>query len=356
MNHSSSSADSSFFTRPLEARHNPAGPKSTSQGNRPLAGLARKWRENDLFISIVLKSFRALQRIGINVTPNHFYWPIPDIAELERREWPAHISTPGFDFNFDRQLDLLRTIAAQYGPEWNFPDQSTNGSGSYHHNNGFFEIVDAEIAYSLVRKFKPARIIEIGAGFSTRVLAAALQANLREGVTGELVSIDPTPDRVPRNTLANEVTVIPQRVQDVDLANFASLAANDMLFIDSSHVVATGNDVVREYLEILPSLRPGVLVHVHDIFLPSDYPRSAVLQNMCFWSEQYLLQAFLSFNSCFEVLWSSSGMQAYHREALDAAFPNWKSSYKKFSRTERRWVPSLDGQRIWPSSFWFRRV
>jgi predicted O-methyltransferase YrrM len=314
-------------------------------------------RESELLTSLVLGSFRALQRVGINVTPNHFYWPIPDIAELERREWPARMPTVAFDFHFDRQLERLRTMAAEYGPEWSFPEQSTNGSGAYHYNNGFFETVDAEIAYSFVRKFKPARIIEIGAGFSTRVLAAALQANLeRDSNGGELVSIDPMPERLPQDGFSDVVTVIPQRIQDVDLATFQSLRKNDILFIDSSHVVATGSDVVREYLDILPTLHSGVLVHLHDIFLPSDYPREAVLRNMCFWSEQYLLQAFLSFNSSFEVLWASSAMQVFHREALDAAFPRWKNSYKRLPKAQRRWVPTMDRQRVWPSSFWIRRV
>jgi hypothetical protein len=331
-----------------------------SQGKlskRPLAGLARKLRESELFTSFMLGSFRALQRIGINVTPNHFYWPIPDIAELERREWPARMPMAPFDFQLERQLAMLRRIAADYGPEWSFADQPKNGSGGYHYNNGFFEMVDAEIAYAFVRQYKPARVIEIGTGFSTRVLAAALQANLqRHEAEGELVSIDPMPERLPQNGFSNQVTVVPCRVQDLDLAIFQSLGRNDILFIDSSHVVATGSDVVREYLEILPSLKPGVLVHVHDIFLPSDYPREAVLRNMCFWSEQYLLQAFLSFNSSFEVLWASSAMQAFHPEALEAAFPRWKTSYQELPSGQRRWVPTQDQQRVWPSSFWMRRV
>ena len=88
------------------------------------------------------------------------------------------------------------------------------------------------------------------------------------------------------------------------------------MFLDSSHVVSVGSDVVREYLEILPRLQPGVIVHVHDIFLPSDYPRDSVLSNFCFWSEQYLLQAFLTFNPHFEVLWASSAMQHYYPEVL----------------------------------------
>ena len=359
MNHLSSTSENPVSAQAVWPR--PASvevePKRNGSHNKPLAGLARKLRENQLIASLMLGSFRALQRIGINITPNHFYWPIPDIADLETREWPARMPAGTIDFHIESQLELLRKITAAYAGEWNFPDHAENGSGGYHYNNGFFEMVDAEMAYSLVRLFKPARIIEIGAGFSTRVLAASLQANLKKDkVAGELISIDPMPERLPQNGFSDFVTVLPQRVQDVDLGIFQSLGENDILFIDSSHVVATGSDVVREYLEILPTLRPGVLVHVHDIFLPSDYPREAVLRNMCFWSEQYMLQAFLTFNDSFEIVWGSSAMQSFRRDALDSAFPRWKESYQRIPRSQRRWVPSLDKQRIWPSSFWLRRV
>jgi hypothetical protein len=360
MNQVSSSSNTPFSAQGVWPRHPYAAVQPQQNGSRrtkPLAGLARKLRENEVLASLMVGVFRALQSIGINITPNHFYWPIPDVAELERREWPVRMPSAGFDFRLDFQLDLLRRIAAEYGTEWSFPEQVEDGCGAYHYNNGFFETVDAEVAYSLVRLFKPARIIEIGTGFSTRVLAAALQANSEEGrAAGELISIDPMPERLPQDGFSNFVTVLPRRVQDVDLGLFQSLGQNDILFIDSSHVVATGSDVVREYLEILPTLRSGVLVHMHDIFLPSDYPREAVLRNMCFWSEQYMLQAFLSFNHKFEIIWGSSVMQSFHRDALDSVFPRWRESYKRIPRSQRRWVPSQDKQRIWPSSFWIRRV
>jgi Methyltransferase domain len=360
MGHISSSPQKSFSAQGVwsdRANSELQTEPSRVRTNKPLAGLLRRLRENETVASLMTGSFRILQRIGINVTPNHFYWPIPDVAELEKREWPAQMPSETFDLCLDRQVNLLHKLADEYGNEWVFPDESGKGPGKYHYNNGFFESVDAEIAYSLVRLFKPAKIIEIGTGFSTRVLAAALKTNLeRDRAAGELVSIDPMPERLPQNGFSTLVRVLPCRVQDVDLGIFQSLGENDILFIDSSHVVATGSDVVREYLEILPSLRSGVLVHVHDIFLPSDYPREAVLRNLCFWSEQYMLQAFLSFNFSFEVVWASSAMQSFHQRELDAVFPRWKTSYQAFARSQRRWVPSRDKERTWPSSFWIRRV
>jgi hypothetical protein len=188
-------------------------------------------------------------------------------------------------------------------------------------------------------------------------MAAALRANMeKDGVVGELISIDPNPERVPSNGLGDLVTVIAKAVQYFETRLFATLQADDILFIDSSHVVGVGSDVTRLYLQILPALPPGVLVHVHDIFLPYDYPRDAVLRNLWFWSEQYLLQAFLSFNTEFEVLWSASAIQSEHPEVLELCFPHWKHSYRELPETKRRFIPTRDHDHIWPSSFWMRRV
>jgi len=208
-----------------------------------------------------------------------------------------------------------------------------------------------------VRHFKPSRIIEVGGGFSTRVLAEALHANLAlDEVQGALTTIDPA-GLDPSTTVLRDgrTELIQQPVQELDTKLFSSLAEGDILFLDSSHVVSVGSDVVYEYLEILPRLRKGVLIHAHDIFFPFDYP-PALVDNLSFWNEQYLLLAFLSFNPCFEVLWSSSGMQTFHSDALAEIFPRWKDSYRNLPKGSRRFVPSLDGERVWPSSFWMRRI
>jgi Methyltransferase domain len=171
-----------------------------------------------------------------------------------------------------------------------------------------------------------------------------------------LVSIDPHPEHVRSDVLGDLVTVIANPIQQVEASLFAGLEAGDILFIDSSHMVGVGSDVTRVYLEILPALPPGVLVHVHDIFLPYDYPRDAVLRNMWFWSEQYLLQAFLSFNTEFEVIWSASAIQCQYADLLESYFPRWKYSYRDVPEAKRRFIPTRDHDHIWPSSFWMRRV
>lgn len=322
---------------------------------RMITSAARRLKNNSLLFPAAVRGFRALQRLGINVTPNHFYWPVPDVAELEQREWPIYAAPPGCNFKMRDQVELLKHFGSRYVPELDWTSEAI--SDAYHYHNGYFECGDAEVAYCMVRDWKPRRIIEIGSGYSTRVMAQALRANLeQDGVAGELISVDPYPERLPKNGLGELVTVVPERVQHLDLGLFDILGADDILFIDSSHVVAVGSDVVREYLQILPRLKPGVLVHVHDIFLPSDYPRSAVLENLWFWSEQYLLQAFLAFNPEFEVLWAASAMQLSHAQLLDRSFPNWPDSYTHMPAGQRRFVPTVDGGRVWPSSFWMRRV
>jgi hypothetical protein len=147
-----------------------------------------------------------------------------------------------------------------------------------------------------------------------------------------------------------------QRVQDVPFEVFTGLERGDILFIDSSHVVAMDSDVVHEYLRILPKLKPGVVIHVHDIFLPADYPKKFVMTNLCFWAEQYLLEAFLSYNQAFQVLWASSAMQMLRAAELERFFPAWKGSYLRMPEFMRIFTPTLDGTNVWPCSFWMEKV
>lgn len=326
-----------------------------SLAKRLVVAGARRLHEVSFAFPALVKAFRGLQRFGINVTPNHFYWPVPDVSELEKREWPIYAVPAHCKYDLNKQIEFGRELVSQYGAECCF--STIPSENAYHYNNGYFETVDAEVAYCMVRHYKPTRVVEIGTGYSTRVIAAALEKNLeRDGLEGRLISVDPNPERFAQDGWKHLVEQIPVAVQDLQLEFFDTLESGDVLFIDSSHVVAVGSDVVREYLQILPRLRPGVLVHIHDIFLPSDYPRNAVLENLWFWSEQYLLQAFLSFNSAFEVLWASSAMQIHCPWVLEECFPNWQHSYRLMPKSRRRFVPTLDQDRVWPSSFWMQRL
>jgi predicted O-methyltransferase YrrM len=249
----------------------------------------------------------------------------------------------GVDLHLERQREFLDGVIARFANECEFPDAPTELSSQYHYNNGLFEAVDAEIAYSMVRWLRPRCIVEIGSGYSTRVMASALVRNFEKYANDcHFVSIEPNPDAVLSRGFTGLTRVVPKRVQDAELDIPSMLNAGDILFIDSSHVVAVGSDVVYEFLEVLPRLRSGVVVHVHDIFLPADYPRDTVLDGLCFWSEQYLLQAFLSFNRDYEVLWSSSAMQSAYPAELARVFPRWEGSYERMPEAKRQFIPTLD--------------
>jgi hypothetical protein len=147
--------------------------------------------------------------------------------------------------------------------------------------------------------------------------------------------IDPYPSNALRKGFPGLRSLIEEKIEDIDLEFFSQLDSGDVLFIDSSHTVKIGHDVNYLFLEVLPRLRPGVIVHVHDIFLPFEYRRDWVLDEFRFWTEQYILQAFLTFNSEFEVLLSNSYLNHYHQQELKAAFPDLS-----------RWIGG---------SFWMRR-
>ena len=171
----------------------------------------------------------------------------------------------------------------------------------------------------MVRHFQPRLIIEVGGGFSSLIVGEAAAKNN----SSALICIEPFPQEFLRRRFPGLHSLIEKRVEDVDLDFFSQLGPGDILFIDSSHTVKIGGDVNYLFLEVLPRLKPGVIVHVHDIFLPFDYRRDWVMEEFRFWTEQYLLQAFLTFNSEFEVLMANSYLSHSHKEDLKTTFPNF---------------------------------
>lgn len=230
---------------------------------------------------------------GYHVRAIHYYDPLPDFRSLTPATQPRRVS-PAIDFHLAGQQALLRRLGEAYGAE------VVTVAETFDFRNEYFAGLDAAMYYALVRDLKPRRVIEIGSGFSTRIADLALQRNRAGGHAGDLVCIEPFPqarllDAKPAMTL------IEQPVEQVPLEVFDALAANDILFIDSSHAVKFGGDVCREFLEILPRLQPGVWVHVHDIFFPGDYPARWLVEKRLAFNEQYLLEAFLAFNPQFAV-------------------------------------------------------
>ena len=273
------------------------------------------------------ESFLNWEKHGFHVTPVHFYEPIPDTQSLPETLWSQPSELVGIDMNESMQLDLLRNHFSKFRCEYETVSAEPPPGQLWP-----FRGTDVLIAYCMVRHFQPRRIIEVGSGFSSLVLGQAAAKNK----TSSLICIDPFPGELLRNgSIPALQSLIETKVQDLDLEFFSQLDPGDILFIDSSHAVKIGGDVNYLFLEVLPRLNPGVIVHVHDIFLPFEYRRHWVLDEFRFWTEQYLLQAFLTFNSEFEVLLANYYLSRYHKEHLRAAFPDLP-----------RWIGG---------SFWMRR-
>lgn len=262
---------------------------------------------------------RALDKFGIACVPYHYYQPVYNPADLPEATWTDEDPLTGLDMNLDGQLALLQQF--HYQAELSaFPWDETEGGGlGFYHNNNAYVGGDAEMLYSMIRHFQPRLLIEIGSGFSTRMAKSALDKNRAEGHDARHVCIEPYEKPWLEQLGVNEV--VRRRVEELPLDTFDALQANDILFLDSTHVLRTRGDVFYEYLRILPALNSGVLVHVHDIFFPLEYPRDWIQKNRWFWTEQYLLQAFLAFNSQFEVLLSLSYLAHYRKEALAEKSP-----------------------------------
>ena len=306
--------------------------------------------------SAISSLFGAVQdTAGLSVTPTHFYFPVPSLSSFDNKNWGACRPCAGVNFALEEQIERLHEDLLPFASECNFAETANGSAHTFHFNNGFFERVDAEVAYSFVRRYKPKRIIEIGSGNSTLVLGKALQRNATEGSPGELISIEPHPAAFLKSGVPGLTQLIEKQVQEVPMELFGTLQANDILFIDSSHVVSMDSDVIHECLRILPELAPGVLVHFHDVFTPLDYPKQFVMKNLCFWGEQYLLEAFLAFNSAFKVMWASSAMQQFHPQVLLEAFPQWEGSYHRMPGDLKTFSPTLNGSEVWPCSFWIAR-
>jgi predicted O-methyltransferase YrrM len=286
--------------------------------------------------------FEEWQRHGWHLTPNSYLSTIPDTRQLGAALWTDQSELPGIDMRDPEQVALLHRIVELFGPEFDALPRTAAAPGRFHLDNGAFESVDAELYHAMIRMHRPATVLEIGSGWSTLLALDALRANRAEGAAGRLVAVEPYPydfltDAVAAAPELAELRAVP--VQEVPLEAFTALVAGDILFIDSSHVLKIGSDVRYELLEVLPRLAPGVLVHVHDIFLPGEYPREWVLgAEHRFWNEQYLLQAYLAGNRGVEVLWGANWMHRRHPEELQKAF----SSYDMGSRN--------------PGSFWLRTV
>jgi len=257
----------------------------------------------------------TLDRWGYHIRPVHYYEPLPDFRTITKETVNRRREFPALDFNWSQQLSLLHSLT-KYRSEL---DQLYQSRG-FNFANGFFGDFDAAAYYALIRKLKPRRVIEVGGGYSSQIAMKALARNQTEEKSGTLKVIEPFPE--PRLTEAIAAKdVIAKPVQEVGPELFAALEPGDILFIDSSHTVKFGSDVCYLVLEILPTLKPGVWVHIHDIFFPNDYPAEWLIEQRLALNEQYLVEAFLSHNKSFSIRFSNHWLCIDHSAEAIALQP-----------------------------------
>jgi hypothetical protein len=275
---------------------------------------------------------RVVAALGFELIYISYDSPVPDLNSLERGIFGRPSPMRGVEFDVERQLQLLEDELAGYCREFAPPlTEGDAGGGCFYLRNGTYESVDAELLYAMVRRFKPRRVLELGSGYSTLIIREALARDVAASVDGVLRTYDPyRSDLIPP-----EARVTPLPVQEIPEAVFQELEAGDLLFVDTSHTVKLGGDVNRIVLDLLPLLAPGVIVHFHDIFLPYPYSR-AHLEDAHFWTEQYLLQAFLSGNDSWEVLIGAHAIARAQPQRLALAIPSF-------------------AQGVNPGAFWIRR-
>jgi len=274
----------------------------------------------------------TLDRWGYHIRPVHYYEPLPNFATITEESVNRRREYPALNFNWPEQLRLVNDLTT-YRPEL----QELSSDSSFDFDNGFFSGFDAAAYYALIRHLRPRRVLEVGGGYSTRIAEKALTRNRADGIESTLKCIEPYPESRLTDAITQTELII-KPAQEVPIDVFQELEPNDFLFIDSSHTVKFGSDVCFLFLEILPALRPGVWIHVHDIFFPHDYPAEWLVEQRRAFNEQYLLEALLMFNDKFSICLST------HWLCID--YPN-ETAKLQMQRNRKGYCAA---------SFWFKRV
>jgi hypothetical protein len=288
---------------------------------------------------LAAKAFQAWY--GLPVSPTHFYSPLPDVAEVERTlpHWYREQPLDGIEMDFHKQSAFLKDIAYYSAECALLPSVDRITAQGY--GLGFGE-VEAMFLHCILRHLRPARMIEIGSGVSTYFALHALEVNAVEAnCAPQLICIEPYPrPRLRQWVEEKRVESFEEKVQDVDPAVFDLLGEGDVLFIDSSHVSKVDSDVNFLFFKILPRLKKGVVIHLHDIPFPylTCPPGHSMFEKSLLWNEAALLYSFLMWNKAFEILLCQSYMHLRAPESLKAI------------------VDVYDPSRHFPTSLWLRKT
>jgi predicted O-methyltransferase YrrM len=283
---------------------------------------------------------REIQDRGYHFQLRDYYSGLNDIPFLVEH-WDLWHDRPfpqGIDWDLDAQLEQVHQISPYFSELADVPLNAPPGPLRYYWNNDFWRGADAAVHYGLLRHRKPRRVVEIGCGWSSLLLADALKRNEDEGRQAATVDqVEPFPRMELLSALPTDWNLHEVLLQRAELALFESLGSGDFCFFDGSHVVRTGSDVVWFFSEVLPRLKPGVLIHVHDIFWPNDYPDEWIMERGQTWNEQFLLQAFLMYNDSYRPIVSNTALLHSRRSQLDVLYRDFPDAHSGVS-------------------FWFERV
>lgn len=257
--------------------------------------------------------------------PGHFNSPVPNAQDISENSATIFNRSPesngGVELQENFQLDLLDQFSEFYG-DISYTDEPDGGSRYYYDNGGWFGHFDALILHCMMRKFKPSQVIEVGSGFSSAVMLDADEKFL--GGNTQFTFVDPYPTRL--YSILGDVdkkkhNVVTSNIQKAQVEMFSALSENDILFIDSSHIVKIGSDVPHLLFNVLPQLKPGVIIHFHDIFWPFEYPEEWVMGRGRAWNEAYFLKAFLQNNSAFEIIFFNSFVEHKYASIVKEKMP-----------------------------------
>ncbi len=265
---------------------------------------------------------------------NHYESAYPDLKYVfshTKQIFKEDAEIKDIDFNEIEQITLLEEMKTNFSlfPEW---DEDKNEKFKYYYNNGYFSLADARLLNYIIRKYQTKNIIEIGSGLSTCVMLDTNNYNLDYDL--DITCIEPYPKRLIENIKeckigvkeGNNICLYQDIVQNVDLNLFAKLEENDILFIDSSHVAKVGSDVIYEYFDILPVLKPGVIIHIHDMFYPFEYPEEWIKQGRAY-NELYIVRALLMDNKKYKIIFFNDMMIKKYYEQYQKS---WMKDYPIF--------------------------
>lgn len=270
-----------------------------------------------------------IQGFGVNLVSTDYYSNIPSFEEIENSyeytsEQPPYLLPGIFDEErFRKTLEQLLEFSGEFSPPL---EGNESDCQNFFWKNSMFSYSDAMSYYCFIRHLRPANIIEIGSGFSTFV---ALEAVKKNGV-GTIHCIEPYPRDFLKDNKRIRLHILKAQDVNSDFLN-AIIQDGDILFIDSTHTVKTGSDCLHIYLRLLPAIRRNIYVHAHDIFLPYGIPKEWLYDFQYYWTEQYLLLAFLMdnskastlFGSNYNAQWNSSLMASF----MDGKYPSGGGSF-----------------------------